>query len=262
MKFPHLFEFIDVERWPQSIRQTEREVLECGNSKPFRTYYEWVANEVFIAANKIKAKKIVELGAGPAPITKLLANKNWTFETKLIPSDINPDLESYREISSLHPGKISFDEKPHDFSKPFDWGQGALLVLSATLHHLPWKLRIQVLNAMLSSAECVIIFEPVRKTAFSALSVLFASVVVPLLLPLLYFPRRDGRIRRFLLCWLIPVVSICFLWDGVISCLRQWNDKDWDEAKKSLVAGDKNNSMKIENSLLCQKVSWGSKSDA
>ena len=71
MALPHLFEFMDQSWVPVGLRSTLREILECGNDRPFRTKTQWVKDESRRGRGERGDSEIVELGAGTAPITRL-----------------------------------------------------------------------------------------------------------------------------------------------------------------------------------------------
>jgi hypothetical protein len=225
MPLPHLFEFMDQDWVPASLRSTLREILECGNARPFRPYYQWVKDEVLRTAQHGGFRNIVELGAGTAPITRLLADEPGADQFRLIPCDRNPDCEAYRLLEQHHPGIVAPLYTPVDFTEPRQWDPDTLLFLSATFHHVPVSDRAKVLTSLTSSSRPVMIFEPLRKSATSVAFV-FGSVVPALVLPVWFLPR-PGRFRRFLWCWLVPLAPLMFWWDGVVSCFRQWTESQW-----------------------------------
>jgi hypothetical protein len=218
----HLIEFMD-QRWlPASLRRTLTEILECGNEAPFRPYYAWAAGEVRCAAAMRGSDVIVELGAAAAPLTRRLARApgHW----KLVPCDIVPDMTAYGTLSRLHPGVVHPIYGSLDFARPHAWPPRSLLVFSGTAHHLPPPRRKEVLERLSSSSD-VLILEPLRRSVWSMLFVLL-SLLPAVALPV-RFVGRDGRLRRFLWCWLMPVAPLLFVCDGVVSCLRQWTAADW-----------------------------------
>ena len=223
MKWPHLFEFMDQAWLPQGLRCTLREVLECGNSLPFRSYYRQVAEQAWQVVADHGLTCVVELGAGTAPVTREML-KNAHEGVQFILCDRNPDASAYRELAERYP-QVTAPSEPIDFSLSHDWPRGTLLVLSATLHHIPKQDRIQLVARLQRSADCVIIAEPLRRTALSGAYVL-GSIVPATLLPLVYL-RRGGRLRRLLWCWLLPVAPLLFIWDGLVSCIRQWTEQQW-----------------------------------
>ena len=247
MKAPHLFEFMDLDWLPVSLRNTLREILECGNARPFRPYYDWAANVIAEEAKESGVKHVVELGAGTAPLGRRLA-RNESLTTQIFICDRNPDLDVYRELARCYPSKIKAIEEPVDFSEPGTWPEGTLLALSGTLHHLPPEPRRQALRAMAQSADRVLVVEPLRKTPLSMAFVVF-SLVPAILLPL-WFIGRPGRIRRLVWCWVLPAAPLIFLWDGWISCIREWSDEEFrDEVAK--IPGI---TCKASHTLFCQSI--------
>jgi hypothetical protein len=78
------------------------------------------------------------------------------------------------------------------------------------------------------SAEVIVVAEPLEKNVSSCVYVLL-SVIPALFLPLLYW-RRPGNFSRVIWCWVIPIAPVLFIWDGIISALRQWSDQEWGHA--------------------------------
>jgi hypothetical protein len=222
----HLMEFMDQEWLPRTLRATLREILDCGNSRPFRPYNSWVAGEVIRSAEEGAYRRVVELGAGTAPITRAIAKKGVLDSVHLVPCDRNPDITLYVWLQKRFPGQIAPLYEEVDFSRPRRWPDRTLLVISAALHHVPPDERRDVLTVLVESADRVMIFEPLRRTALSALFVLL-SLVPAVLLPIMY-AGKPGRLRRILWCWLLPVAPMLFIWDGVVSAVRQWTGGEWD----------------------------------
>jgi hypothetical protein len=244
-----LFEFMDHPRTPRVLRETLLDVLDYCNSD-FRPYYNEIAQRVVEIADQRGLSTIVELGAGYAPLTSELAcvaensptaespptaknshNAEETHRT-LIPCDLFPEAETWQRLERQFGKKVQPEYEPVDFTVRRDWGPGVALILCATLHHIHPDRRRETLLALHDSADCILVFEPVRKTPFSMFLVLFA--IIPALLTPLFRITRPGRIRRILLCWLVPIVPFMFVWDGLVSCLRQWSPKEWNNFVTSL----------------------------
>jgi hypothetical protein len=252
MNWPHLFEFMDLEWLPGSLRGTLREILECGSSLPFRPYYRWVADEVLRAAQEFKCTRVVELGAGTAPVTRLMARDSRSEGLQLVVCDSNPDRTAYEELERAYPDKVFPCYEPVDFSLPQPIVSNTLFFLSAALHHVPSPARVRILDTLVRSSSLVLVFEPLRKTVTSLFFVL-PSVVPAMLLPI-WFLHRPGRVRRFLWCWFIPVAPVLFWWDGWVSCLRQWTDTEWQPALQH-IRGEAHTT-EVHSSTFCQMVSW------
>jgi hypothetical protein len=220
----HLFEFNDLPHIPRSIRQTLLELMELCN-RGFRSFNQRAAREALDRARQEGCQAIVELGAGGAPLTRLLTEDARLAGIRLVPCDLFPDAASYSALEESYPGVVKPILTPVDYSEAHDFGPGALAVLVGTFHHIPPALRSKTLRALTKSAGRVVVFEPLRNTPLSIFLVFF-SIVPALLLPLSGMGSR-GTWRRILWCWLVPLVPCVFLWDGVVSCLRQWGPRRW-----------------------------------
>jgi hypothetical protein len=222
-----LFEFMDLKWVPPSLRATIHDALDsCLGAAP-RRYYEWVAREILELVKRDPTGTIVELGAGTAPITRALAGAiEGRGDISLLVSDLYPDRELYRALEEMYPGVVRAELGPTDFSRPMDFPQGSLLVLSAAFHHLPPAVRVDVLKVL--SAYRVAVFEPLRRNPASLFLCLFGFVPA-IRTPLLFWNQRPGNWRRVFWCWVMPLATLIIVWDGLVSCLRCWNEKEWKD---------------------------------
>jgi hypothetical protein len=196
------------------VRTILRKIFECGTARPFRPYYEWVSAQVEREARDGGFRNIVEMGAGTAPLTRLLAARLALRDCQLIPCDVNPDIAAYQQLAVRFPGIVVPLYTPVDLSERRSWQPATLLVLSASFHHVPPGQRLKVLEVLTGSAAQVMIFEPLQRRLSSAVFV-FLSTVPALLLPI-WFINRPGKLRRFVWCWIVPLAPIMFWWDGMI----------------------------------------------
>jgi hypothetical protein len=220
----HLFEFNDQPFLPESIRATIRDVCELCNSV-FRSFNHVAARRALDEARKQNSHAIIELGAGTAPITRVLASLPESSGLTLVPCDLIPDEEAYRDLQRRYPGLVQPVFEAVDFTRPHPWDRESVAVLVGTFHHIHPQDRPRTLAALSRSVDHVMVFEPLRSTWLSMALTLFAQVPV-LLLPVAYC-HRPGRLRRVVWCWLVPVVPLIFLWDGLVSCIRQWSPERW-----------------------------------
>lgn len=239
------FEFMDLDLMPSSLRSTLRDILEVGNGKPFRKYYQWTSTTIKDYADKNNIKEIVELGAGCAPITKhLLKNyPDWNINFKI--TDLNPDEINFRKIEQSDI-RVKAIYEPLDFTKRMKGYEDSLLVLSATFHHVDEKHKRNILNNLKSLSPHVLIFEPLRPKISSILFVT-AALISGLLTPLFNLKTKKF-FRTFFWCWVLPVAPFLFLWDGWISALRCWSSKEWRQHEPNA---------EIQESLFCTKVQLG-----
>lgn len=217
-----------------SLRETLREILEVGNSYPFRGYYAFVAHELLKTCGLKSIDVVYELGAGTAPISRHMnaihsCTTNWP--KKICPCDLNPDIAAF-EICQKTPGGHIFPiYKPINYFSMQPWQQEegkSLLVFSATLHHIPSDQRVALLRSILPTCDMIYIAEPLRRSV-SSLIFVFLSLIPAVLVPIVHW-KKPGKATRIFWCWIVPIAPILFLWDGLVSALRQWTGNEWHQA--------------------------------
>lgn len=223
----HLFEFNDHPCTPACLRTTLFEIMEVCNTR-FRAYHEWVCREIVEETRRHGLRRVVELGAGRAPLVSRLAGLAEAANLHLIVCDLAPPVGLYQKLEARYPGRVTGMMTPLDYAERREWGPRTLLVLSATFHHVPPGARLDVLAALSASAERVLVFEPLQRTALS-LFLALTSLGAALLLPF-FGIGRPGWVRQALWCWLIPLAPLLFLWDATVSCWRLWSGASWQKA--------------------------------
>jgi len=226
MKTRYLFEFHDQPSTPTTIRKTILDCLRMCNTR-FRPYNQEVSQEIIEICRQQDLNTVVELGAGHAPITRELAARPEAKHLKLIPCDLYPETESWQELQTQYPDQVDFIPEPVDFLKDRDWPEKSLLVLVAAFHHIPLDQRDRFIETIGNSGKPIVVFEPIRKTPISIFLSFFS--VIPIMLTPLLLLFRPGWFRRILWTWIVPVMPLMFWWDGVVSCLRQWNPDEWEQ---------------------------------
>ena len=223
----NLFQFNGNPRVPVAIRQTLLETFEFCN-EVLRPFYPRVVESVLARAKQKGFDTIVELGAGHAPLTRLMVEDPRFAGMKFVVCDLIPAEAEYESLQRRYADRVTAITEPVDFSQPRSWGPKSLLVLCAAIHHVPSSARGQVVKAFTDAAGGVMVFVPVRKHWLSlllAMCMVFPALTLPVALL-----RRPGRLRRFLFCWILPLVPLMACWDGIGGSLRQWNEREWREA--------------------------------
>jgi hypothetical protein len=220
------FEFMDSKYLPISLRLTLRDILEAGNSKPFRQYYDWSSKIIFEFAQNNNITQIVELGAGSAPISTCLAKKYKNWDINFVITDLEPDILKFQELKKID-SRIQPEFTSIDFSKRIKSFRNALFVLSGTFHHIPSNLRIRFIENIIAEGQTAMVFEPLRFNYLSFLLVFFGPFV-GFFTPLLNI-RSKTFYRNFFWCWLIPIAPFLFCWDGIVSVARIWSNEKWQK---------------------------------
>ncbi len=233
----YLFEFMDQPWLPQSLHATILEILHTCNSPPFQRYYEWVAEKALAEATSRGLENVVEVGAGTAPITQMLVQHEEAKNIRFLICDLIPNKPVFERLEKAHGGKVTAIYDPVDVTQLRAWPPRTLLVLSAMFHHIPRQLRPAALESLTKSGDRVLVCESIRRTPGSVLLVLLA-IFPAMALPLLMI-GKPGRLRRLLWCWLLPAAPLMYVWDAVISCLRQWTMSEWKKELEQALPSDR-----------------------
>jgi hypothetical protein len=217
---------MDNKSLPAVLRKTEQEMMECCNNPPFRNYYKWIGDIALTEAKARGCTTIVELAAGPAPITRRMLRDPRKQGIKFVINDISPNRELYEKLGRDYPENVVAEYEPVDLMEPMRWPKGTLLVLSGAFHHIPLEKRPEILSRLRQSADALIVAEPLRRT-LPAILLCVGGPIPALLAPLLLW-RCPGVLRRLIWCWLVPVVPFIFAWDGVLSCLNMSTEMEWN----------------------------------
>ncbi len=217
----HAFEFGDLAVLPESWHNLLHRVLRFSMSKPFRDYYDHVAELAANTAKENQLSTLVELGAGDAPLAR-----RWLSDSSIssiVIADKHLHLDEVEYLERDHPDRLQIIRESIDFTQKNAWAEDSLLVISASFHHIPKGQREQVLT--LYKQENLLICEPL---SYNIRSFLFGLLTfVPALLYPLSSQKPMQRLESILWCWLIPVIPLMLTWDAIISTYRQWSQSKW-----------------------------------
>lgn len=248
-----LSEFMD-QRWlPPSLHATLRDVLGFHLRVTLSYYYVWAARHALRRAREAGVRDIAEIGAGSAGFSEALAGliRAEGGDIRVHVSDLHPQPERYRALEQLFPGILTAAAEPVDFvARQADFG-GALVVLSAAFHHVPYAERPHMLRAM--AGRRVMVFESVTRN-LASMAGCAVGFLPALATPLYFLGTPIGRWRRFVWCWLIPVAPVMVAWDGVVSCLRCWTEDEW--RRELAHVGIDRSVIAIERRRFSHMISW------
>ncbi len=231
----YLIELMDESWLPVSLRETLTDLLEIANTH-LRLYNGWVARDIVALAKKGNFKTIVELGAGSAPIARLIAQKKQDERVGVVVCDSHPNVSAFKSLELQFPGSVTGIMEPVDFTRQRVWGTGALLLVNSCFHHVPPEKRREAIKNLIASADRVVIFEPLKREWLSLLLDL-CGFIPAFLGPL--FIGKAGRLRRLFWCWVFPVAPFCLVFDGIVSCLRMWSTEEWIEVLREVSPKDR-----------------------
>ena len=212
-----LFEFEDKTWLPEIIRESMtdylRFVLNSGN------FYEPVAGLIVDLLKNTSSKQVIDLGSGGGgtveQIQKTIYN-NYQINVNFILTDIFPNINAYQYIKKKTAGKIDYCSNPVNAATVDNSLKGMRTIFSA-FHHFNGVIAKQVINDAVKAKEGIAIFDGGNKN-------LFFIIAITLLHPIafvLFTPFfRPFKWRRLLFTYIIPIIPLCTMWDGMVSVTR------------------------------------------
>ncbi|MBC7509684.1 MAG: class I SAM-dependent methyltransferase [Ferruginibacter sp.] len=212
-----LFEFEDMEWLPKNIRDgmTDylRFILNSGN------FYEPVSPLIVQLLQHTGSKQGIDLcsgGGGTVEQIQKNIQKKYQQQVPFILTDKFPNINAYNFIQKKTDGKITYFSMPVHAAKVHPSLKGVRTIFSA-FHHFDKQAAAQVIDNAVSAREGIGIFDGGDKNIFFILAIIILHPVAFFLFtPFL----RPFKWSRLFFTYVIPVIPLCTIWDGVISVIR------------------------------------------
>jgi hypothetical protein len=150
---------------------------------------------------------------------------------QILLTDKYPNLEAFRRVSASSDRHITFYPEPVDAMKVPSALKG-LRTMFTSFHHFPPDDARAILQNAVDAGESIGIFEATKR-APSTIGLIFAGI----LLMFVHTPRiRPFRWSRLLWTYLIPVIPLVLLFDGVVSCLRTYRPQELRDMVETLTS--------------------------
>ena len=213
-----LFEFTDLKWYPGMLKRPIQDYLDFVSER-FGLFVD-LEGLLGPELQRLGENRVIDLGsgAGGGLLSVWRALKAHVPGLKVIQTDLFPG-----EIRDDYTQEgIEYREEPVDArSVPGDLR--GFRTLFSVAHHLPPAILKEVIQDARRSGQGIAILEPVQKSVVSILGML---IVVPLLVLFLTPFIRPFRFSRLLFTYLVPIIPLTIVWDGVVSCLRAYSAAD------------------------------------
>jgi hypothetical protein len=216
MRF-HLFELEDQSWFPAIIRDLATDYLNFVQT----TFELYVAMAPLLSETLKEAEttRIVDLcsgAAGPLPIlVETLAARGIPVTATL--TDLYPNHRAFERTKLRSKGRIDFHRDPVD-ARAIPRSLPGLRTLFNAFHHFRPQDALAVLRSAAKDRQPIAIFEVSERTPKMILGVLLTPLFVWLLTPFIH----PFRWRRLFWTYLLPMVPLTCLWDGIVSQLRAY----------------------------------------
>ena len=223
----HLFEFGDKQWFPQVLRDAETAYLAIAyrlSPLPQR----W-AERISTVLDPGKAAEILDLCSGSGgPMALILEElERRGYQARATLTDLYPN-----PPSAPHP-KISWLAEPVDATRVSPMLAGVRTMFSA-FHHFRPDAAKAILKDAYELRRAICIFESGSRTVLTAGMMLGVPVAVLALMPF----ARPFRWAYLVFTYLIPLVPLIILWDGMVSLVRVYSPEQMQELTEDLRAPD------------------------
>ncbi|TDW52259.1 hypothetical protein EV144_101947 [Flavobacterium sp. 270] len=213
----HLFEFEDQSWLPNFIRNYMTDFLQfLSNKTPM---YKGIVPIIEKGLKQSKTNQIIDLGSGGGGgliwINKEL-RKNIP-DLKILLTDYFPNINAF-EYTQKQANNFEFIKTSID-ARNVPENLNGLRTQFLSLHHFKPKDAQQILQNAVDSNSSIAIFEGQERSFQSILAMIGSPITVLLTTPFI----RPFNIGRIIFTYLIPIVPILILWDGVVSSLRTYS---------------------------------------
>ena len=211
------FEFEDQAWFPEIIRDGMTDYLRFL----FHTFklYQPVLPLLKDALIKTNTHQILDLCSGSGGAMEgIYETLNGTFsaDIKITLSDLYPSLLVYEHLHHQTNGGICYINTPVDACDVSSELKGFRTLFSG-FHHFEPKKAVAVLKNAVDARKGIGIFDGGNRSLWM---ILLLIIVHPILLFFCTPFFRPFRISRLLFTYLVPVIPLCTLWDGIFSISR------------------------------------------
>ena len=219
----HLFEFEDQKWFPTFLRNYGTDFLQFLSN--MTKMYKPIIPIIKKGLQKSKTNQIVDLcsGGGGGLIWLNSELKKNRADLQIILTDFYPNIPAFKftkeKADNFEFIKTSVDARnvPEELV--------GLRTQFLSLHHFKPKDAKQILQNAIDSNSSIAIFEAQERSIPSVLAMLFSPISVLLITPLI----RPFKIGRIIFTYLIPIVPLFVLWDGLVSSLRTYSVKEMNK---------------------------------
>lgn len=228
----HCFELEDQPWFPAVIRDLATDYLHFMETTfgPHRPVVALLSD----ALRATGSHQVVDLcSGGSGPILALqqeLAAEG--LDVRFTLTDRFPNLAAFRQAEARSQGRITFVAEPVDAREVPAHLKGFRTMFNA-FHHFRPADATAILRSATQAGQPIGVFEIPERS----LQVIAALVLTPLLVVLATPFIRPFQWRRLLWTYLVPLVPLTCLWDGIVSQLRAYTVAEVDRMTEGLATG-------------------------
>lgn len=217
MRRIHAFEFGDLSWYPKKLENYATDYLQFA-SNTFGIY-RCVMPVIEKGLASSATDTIVDIASGGGGgLVKIAEDlKRRIPHLKIILSDYHPNSDAFKETKAKQPGTFEYVEEPVNAMDVPKYLKGFRTHFNA-LHHFRPKDAKTILQNAIENNQPIGIFEAHQRDLKNVVRMLLSPVMVLLMTPFI----KPFKVGRLLFTYLIPVLPLVILWDGIVSVLRTY----------------------------------------
>ncbi len=238
MKRIQLFEFEDFAWFPVWLRTCMTNLIMVLHK--MMGISEVLAYLIFRVLKEKNLSKIVDLGSGSSgampDAMKALRELDSLQHLELLMTDLYPNNEVARRFNENTADNISYLETPVDATEMGTVPNG-LKTLINSFHHMPPKKARKILQSAEENQQPILIYEMAENKIPLLIWIILLPISLVILMIMTWFMTpfvKPLTWRQLVFTYLIPIIPICYAWDGQASLPRMYSAKDVDELLEGL----------------------------
>ena len=219
----HLFEFEDLSWFPGIIREGMVDYLRFILGKI--DFYQPIVPLLFEGLEKSGQNKIVDLcSGGGGAMEQVMKNLNDLTgrEIRVTLTDKFPNIGAYEYLEKVTAGKIDFIDKQIDAMRVPPDLKGLRTMFSSFHHFKPTDAK-KILKAAVDNNMPIAIFDGGDKNILILLGIILVTPIIFFLFAPFFKPFK---ISRIFFTYVLPLIPLCTIWDGVVSIIRFYEPED------------------------------------
>jgi hypothetical protein len=218
----HLFEFEDFRWFPSAIRNYMTDFLQFISNR--FDIYRAVVPLIEDALDHADSEKIIDLASGGGGgLLKLSEHlKKDQRCVKIVLTDFYPNKAAFERTAAKSRMFTYYEKSVDAMNVPSELV--GLRTQFLSLHHFRPEDAVKILQNAVDSGSPIALFESQERNFKSIVSMIFSPLTVIFTTPFI----RPFKIGRIIFTYLIPVVPLFILWDGVVSALRTYSVKEME----------------------------------
>jgi len=229
MKRKQLFEFEDLSWFPENLRNYGTDFLQFVSNR--FDFYRAIVPVLKKGISKTKDGRVIDLasggGGGWIKLAEHLQNDNIHFEVTF--TDYFPNVSAFQKAIKQNPEVFSYKTEKVDASSVPEDLKG-LRTMFLSFHHFVPTVAKQILQNAVDAKQPIAIFEGQERDVGHVIRFMLSPINVFLTTPFI----RPFTFGRIFFTYIIPIVPLFVLWDGVVSALRTYSVSEMEEMIKTL----------------------------